>query len=169
MSECELRNVQVTGYFPGVIGKITELHATFYYENWDLDISFETQVGRELSAFVSEFQQGRDGLWAAMVNGEFAGAVAIDGRQAAEQGVRLRWFIVAPQFQERGIGGLLLKRAIEFSRSAGHKKIYLWTFKGLDAARSLYERTGFQLCEEHDVRQWGRDLTEQMFEMHLEA
>jgi GNAT superfamily N-acetyltransferase len=169
MRESGLSKLQVTGYYPGVIGKITELHATYYHDNWGFDVSFETQVGRELSAFVSEFQHGRDGLWAATVHGEFAGAIAIDGRQAAEQGARLRWFIVAPQFQERGLGSLLLKEAIEFSKRVGYKKIYLWTFKGLDAARSLYERAGFQLCEAHDASQWGGDLTEQMFEMHLQA
>jgi GNAT superfamily N-acetyltransferase len=163
----QLSDVQLTGYFPGAIGKIAELHATYYYDNWGFDVTFETQVGRELSAFISELQQGRDGFWVAMVDGGFAGSVAIDGRQAAKQGARLRWLIVDPKFQEGGIGKLLLKEAIDFSRSAGYKKIYLWTFKGLDAARSLYERAGFQLREEHGVNQWGRDITEQLFEMNL--
>jgi GNAT superfamily N-acetyltransferase len=165
----QLSDVQLTGYFPGAIGKITELHATYYYDNWGFDVTFETQVGRELSGFISEFQQGRDGFWVAIVDEEFSGSVAIDGRQAAKQGARLRWLIVDPQFQRCGIGGLLLQEAIAFSRSASYKTIYLWTFRGLDAARSLYESAGFQLREEHDVTQWGRDLTEQMFEIHLET
>jgi GNAT superfamily N-acetyltransferase len=149
------------------MGKITELHATYYHDNWGFDVSFETQVGRELSEFISEYHRDRDGLWVATVDGGFAGSIAIDGRQAAKQGARLRWLIVDPQFQGHGIGRLLLKEAIEFSIDAGYKKIYLWTFRGLDAARFLYEREGFKLHEEHDVNQWGRKLTEQMFEMHL--
>ena len=169
MKSLHLSDVQLTGYFPGAVGKITELHATYYYEHWRLDLSFETQVGRELSEFINEFQEDRDGFWVATVTEEFAGSVAIDGREAENQGARLRWLIVAPKFQGSGIGGLLLQEALKFCNAAGYKRIYLWTFKGLDVARSLYEHAGFRLCEEHDVNQWGRDLTEQLFEKHLKA
>ena len=40
----------------------------------------------------------------------------------------------------------------------------LWTFKGLDAARHLYERHGFRLAEEYAGAQWGVNLVEQRFE-----
>jgi GNAT superfamily N-acetyltransferase len=168
MRNSKLSDVELTGYFPGVIGKITDLHATYYYENWNLDASFETQVGRELSEFISEFEENRDGFWVATVAGEFAGSVAVDGRHTSQQGARLRWLIVAPSLQGRGIGGVLIKEAIEFCKRVGYKKVYLWTFKGLEAARLLYERAGFRHCEEHNVDQWGRRLTEQMFEMYLD-
>ena len=79
MVKHELDNLKLSGYYPGVIGKITELHAIYYFENWGFDASFETQVARELSAFISEFRPGGDGFWAALVNGVFAGSVAIDG------------------------------------------------------------------------------------------
>ena len=161
--------MQLTGYFPGAIGKITELHAIYYSDNWGLDISFESQVARELSEFVSGFQKNQDGFWVATVGGEFAGSIAIDGKQDSVRGARLRWFIVDPRFQGHGIGRVMLSEALAFCQSAGYKRVYLWTFKGLDAARSLYEQAGFRLCEEHDVHQWGSDLTEQMFEMSLKA
>jgi GNAT superfamily N-acetyltransferase len=163
----QLSDVQLTGYFPGAIGKITELHATYYHQNWGFDVSFETQVARELSEFVSEFQKNRDGFWVACVAGEFAGSIAIDGKQANVHEARLRWLIVDPAFQGSGIGSILFREALEFCRSSGYKRIYLWTFKGLDAARSLYEQAGFKLREEHNVNQWGKKLTEQMFEMDL--
>lgn len=159
--------LEVMGYYPGVVGKITEIHATYYYENWGFDVSFETQVGRELSDFVRDLKGNRDGLWAATIDGEFAGAVAIDGREADEEGARLRWFIVPPKFQGRGIGSGLIQRALDFCREAGFKKVYLWTFEGLDEARSLYERAGFRLCREHEVHQWGEHIKEQMFQLEL--
>ena len=74
--------VLIRGYYPGVVGKITELHAVYYHEHWGFDASFETQVGRELSIFVNEFDEERDGLWVATVGGKFAGAVAIDGHNS---------------------------------------------------------------------------------------
>jgi GNAT superfamily N-acetyltransferase len=157
--------VALMGYFPGVVGQITELHAVYYHDNWGFDLSFETQVGRELSEFLSRFDPTVDGFWAALQNGDFAGAIAIDGSQS--EGARLRWFIVRSNLQAAGIGTTLIRKAIDFCRAAGHKKIYLWTFKGLDAARTLYERAGFVLTEEHEVAQWGSVITEQKFELAL--
>jgi GNAT superfamily N-acetyltransferase len=167
MASSHLTGVQLSGYVPGAIGKITALHATYYNEHWGLDVSFEMQVARELSEFVSRFQEGVDGLWIAEIDDRFAGAAAIDGRQRQGEGARLRWFIVAPEFQGKGIGHLLLRKAVEFCRESGHRRVYLWTFEGLDAARALYEREGFQICEEHTVEQWGIELTEQKFELAL--
>ena len=167
MKASKLGGLQLTGYYPGVVGKITEIHATYYHENWGLDISFETQVGRELSEFMSDFEQYRDGFWVATIDGEFSGAVAIDGSETEGEGARLRWFIVLPKFQGRGIGGTLIKRAIDFCKEVGFKKVYLWTFEGLDEARSLYERMGFRLSEEHRVHQWGQNIKEQKFQLDL--
>ena len=124
-------------------------------------------MGRELSEFVAAFQEGRDGLWVATVGKRFAGSIAIDGRCASAEGARLRWFIVVPPLQGTGLGGDLLARAVEFCKNRNYRRVYLWTFKGLDAARSLYERDGFRLCEEHVVDQWGQTITEQMFELRL--
>ena len=162
-----ISEVQFTGYGPGVVGRITEAHGAYYYENWGLDISFETQVGRELSEFLARFRPGRDGLWVANVAGAFAGSVAIDGSDAGNQGARLRWFIVTPAFQGRGIGKALLGKSVQFCKEVGHKRVFLWTFEGLDTARYLYESVGLCLCQEHEVRQWGREIKEQRFVLAL--
>ncbi len=156
--------VDLTGYFPGLIGRVVELHASYYHEHWGLDLSFEIQVATELSRFMAAFVPGRDGFWAARCDGEFAGFLAIDGSQAAQEGARLRWFIVAPEFQGRGVGNLLIREGMRFCQEAGHKKVFLWTFEGLDVARRLYEQQGFSLTLQQKVRQWGRLIREQRFE-----
>ena len=155
------------GYYPGVAGKITEVHAVYYHEQWGFDISFETQVGRELSDFLTQFDSSRDGLWVARRNNMFAGAVAIDGRNAHSEGARLRWFIVVPVFQGHGIGRALISRAVKFCKMNNYPRVYLWTFEGLDTARHLYEEQDFKLSEQHDVDQWGQHLNEQKFELIL--
>jgi len=157
------------GYWPGVIGKITELHGSYYAKNWGFDISFEAQVGRELSEFLRDFRVGRDFFRTSRAGDHLAGSIAIDGKEAGSKGARLRWFIVAPEFQRLGVGRRLILEAVDFCRRAGHGRIYLWTFKGLDRARFLYESEGFQLAEEHDIRQWGNGITEQMFLLDLNA
>jgi GNAT superfamily N-acetyltransferase len=159
--------VPIGGYHPGVVGAITELHATYYHTHWGLDRSFETQIARELADFVAGFEPTRDGLWAVRQSMALAGSIAIDGRQAATAGARLRWFIVAPACQKTGLGRALIGRAVEFCRERGCPRVFLWTFKGLDAARRLYERTGFRLSEEHALEQWGQAIVEQKFELDL--
>jgi GNAT superfamily N-acetyltransferase len=156
------------GYYPGVVGKITEIHAVYYKEHWGFDVSFETQVGRELSEFIGNFDNDRDGFWAATKDGIFSGAVAIDGQMADTEGARLRWFIVAPEFQNAGLGKKLISQAVEFCRKKKYPKVFLWTFEGLDAARRLYERENFRLSETQDVDQWGRHIKEQKFELILQ-
>jgi GNAT superfamily N-acetyltransferase len=155
------------GYFPGAIGKITELHAVYYHDNWRFDVSFETQVARELAVFLKEFRQGRDEFITAFVDAGFVGSIAIDGCLARSEGARVRWFIVRPELHGRGIGRALMGKAIKFCRDAGHQRVFLWTFNGLDSARHLYEREGLRLSEEHLVEQWGSTILEQKFELNL--
>lgn len=162
-----MNEIKIHGYYPGSVGKITEIHAVYYHEHWGFDVSFETQVGRELSDFVSEFDGDRDGLWVATCDGEFAGSVAIDGRNAGTEGARLRWFIVVPDFQNAGLGRELISRAIAFCKKKLYPGIFLWTFEGLDRARRLYESRGFRLRETHDAAQWGQHINEQKFELVL--
>lgn len=155
------------GYFPGVVGRVTEAHAAYYHRNWGFDASFETQVAAELSAFVASFEPTRDALWSALRDGRAAGFIAIDGHGASAAGARLRWFLVLPEFQGAGIGTQLVRTAIEFCRQRGYHRVFLWTFEGLTAARRIYEKHGFVLREEHDVAQWGQRIREQKFELNL--
>ena len=165
----DLQDIDIIGYYPGVVGRITELHAVYYHENWGFDLTFETQVGAELSQFVRRLDKNRDGLWVATNTGDFAGAIAIDGTDAFGEGARLRWFIVDPQFQGIGIGKNLIGRAIAFCEQKQFPKVFLWTFKGLEDARRLYEFIGFQLCEEDRIDQWGQTIQEQKYELELKG
>lgn len=94
------------------------------------------------------------------------GAVAIDG-QSKEEGARLRWFIVAPDYRGLGIGQLLMQQAIDFCHRANFSQVYLWTFAGLTAARRLYDHFGFVLQEEHTDAHWGARVTHQKFALQL--
>ena len=153
------------GYFPGAIGQLTGLHAVYYHQHWDFDLSFEAQVSSELAEFLSRFDPERDFFCTAEQDGRLMGAVAID--HSAEGGPRLRWLIVDEAQQGQGLGAKLISEAIEFCRTAGHKKVHLWTFEGLGAARALYERNGFSLVQERQGDKWGSSPNEQKFELQL--
>lgn len=162
-----MRDVELSGYIPGAIGRIAELHGTYYYKHWGFGLFFESKVATELSEFLRHFDETRDGFWVVRVEEEIIGSIAIDGGNHDSQGAHLRWFIVAPESHGNDIGKMLLKEAVEFCRKKKFDRVYLWTFAGLDPARHLYEKFGFKLCEEFKGDQWGRTMTEQRFELIL--
>ncbi len=162
-----MNGVKLSGYIPGAIGRIVELHGKYYHEHWGFDLFFESKVATELSEFLCRFNKARDGFWVATVEEKMVGSIAIDGIHFDSKGAHLRWFIVAPENQGQGIGKILFEEAIQFCRRTRFNRVYLWTFAGLDGARHLYEKWGFRLCEQREGNQWGRTVIEQMFELML--
>jgi GNAT superfamily N-acetyltransferase len=156
-----------SGYTPGTIGRIVELHGTYYASHWGFGAFFEARMARELAEFVDRFDPRRDGLWTAVAAGRIEGSVVIAGSRAVEGEAHVRWFILDAGQRGRGTGRLLLEEAVGFCRRAGHRRVCLWTFAGLDAARHLYERAGFSMAEERRGMQWGVEVTEQRFELSL--
>ena len=152
------------GYLPGCIGRITELHARFYSSHAGFGLYFESRVASELAGFCERYDDDRDGLWLADLDGKIEGAIAIDGLHADKEGAHLRWFITSDRLRGSGAGGRLLTSALEFCDTRGYRKTCLWTFDGLDAARHLYEKHGFRLKQQQLGRQWGTEVLEQRFE-----
>lgn len=156
-----------SGYQPGTIGRIVELHGAYYASRWGFGAFFEARMAREMAEFVDRFDPKRDGLWTAVVAGRIEGSIAIDGSRAGDGEAHLRWFILDPGLHGQGTGRRLLDEAVGFCRRGGHRRVTLWTFSGLDAARRLYERAGFRLAEERRGAQWGIEVNEQRFELSL--
>ena len=159
--------VEIGGYRPGAIGRITELHADFYSKKSGFGLFFEAKVAKEMSEFLNRFTKTQDGFWIAIVDEQIVGSIAIDGMKSESEGAHLRWFIVAEQYQGLGIGNRLIREALSFCKSAKFKRVYLWTFAGLDHARHLYEKSGFALSGELSGSQWGVKVKEQKFELVL--
>jgi GNAT superfamily N-acetyltransferase len=159
-----VNKAELTGYIPGAIGRIAELHGKYYHEHWGFGLFFESRVAIDLSEFLRRFDEERDGFWVASVDKEIIGSIAIDGIHHGTEGAHLRWFIVAPENQGQATGSMLMREAMEFCRRKRFHRIYLETFAGLDVARHLYEKWGFTLSEEREGSQWGKKITEQKFE-----
>lgn len=162
MSADETSAVNLVGYRPGFLGRITEIHAIYYHQHWGFDLSFESQVASEMAEFLTRYDPERDLFKVALLGPMFAGSVVVDG-SAQTDAARLRWFIVEPNLRSRGIGSTLLENAKSFARQAGHKELYLWTFEGLERARRLYEQAGFSLEEEKAIDKWGGSIREQKY------
>jgi GNAT superfamily N-acetyltransferase len=155
-----------TGYIPGCIGRIAQLHAHYYHPRVGFGLPFEGRVALELAAFCDRYDPTQDGLWLAVDPStlEIHGSIAIDGAQASSQGAHLRWFITSDAVRGSGVGTRLLNQAMAFCLARPYAKVHLSTFEGLHAARHLYENVGFQLVHQAPGRQWGTEVNEQIFE-----
>ncbi|MGI9435770.1 MAG: GNAT family N-acetyltransferase [Geminicoccaceae bacterium] len=151
------------GYCSGLIGRIIEMHARYYSRTTGFGVVFETKVARELAEFATRLDRPGNMIWHAEHDGLIIGSIAIDGCDLGQNRAHLRWFIIDDGFRAHGLGKALLDEAIGFCDRHGFDEVHLWTLKGLDAARQLYERNGFELAEEYRGDQWGREITEQKY------
>jgi GNAT superfamily N-acetyltransferase len=152
------------GYISGCIGRVSELHAVYYHDLVGFGLPFEVKVASEMAAFCDRYDEQSDGLWLATVDGRIHGSIVIDGSHAKDEGAHLRWFILSNEVRGKGIGTALLTSAMNFCRAKNYAHVYLWTFSGLDTARHLYEKFGFELVKEQRGSQWGVEVNEQRFE-----
>ncbi len=151
----------VQGYVPGCIGDIASLHGRFYAQHWGFGVFFERRVAKELADFAQSLPDPDKALWLCVENGRCLASLAIDGNPHY-RAAHLRWFIVDDSLRGTGIGRQLMSQAMRFVDER-FDETYLNTFKGLDAARHLYESFGFQLTQEEAGTQWGSTVTEQQF------
>lgn len=150
------------GYVPGCIGDIASLHARYYSRMAGFGVYFEKKVATGVAEFAAAMPSDDKALWLYVDSGRVLASIAIDGDRSSGR-AHLRWFIVDESLQGQGIGRRLLALALDFADQR-FANTYLWTFRGLDAARHLYESSGFKLVEETKGTQWGAPVIEQRFE-----
>lgn len=159
-----------TGYVPGALGRIVQLHESYYSSYWNLEYEFSREVAVELAEFLSRYDEAENRLWLVMSEAEepaekeIVGALAIDGGQSEETGARLRWVILSPDLHGQGIGRELMDRAMNYCQDVGFERVFLWTFDGLEAARRLYDAHGFEEVETDTRQDWGPEITYQKLE-----
>lgn len=119
----------VKSYMPGAIGRITELHGTYYQQHAGFGLYFESKVACEFSEFLRRYDSGRDGIWLALSHGRIEGSIVIDGVEADTEGAHLRWFIVSDSLRGNGAGNKLITSALDFCRIRKYNNLYLWTFE----------------------------------------
>lgn len=156
-----------TGYIPGLVGRVAEMHAGYYAREWGFTGFFETRVASEMSEFINRYDAERDCSWSALIDDSIEASITIDGIDADGKGAHLRWFIASDRIRGSGIGTRLFELAMDFCRQKNYRRVYLHSFKGLEAARHLYQSAGFKLVESKTGDQWGTRVEEQCYEALL--
>jgi N-acetylglutamate synthase-like GNAT family acetyltransferase len=155
--------VVVQRYRPGSFGRIVEMHASYYSGAFGFGLRFEAVVASGLAEFAGRLERPRNAMWCALEGDRIVGSVAIDGEDLGGDVAHLRCFIVDSAQRGAGVGCGLLAAALAFVDGHGFERTDLWTFRGLDAARRLYERVGFACVEENLGHRWGGEVLEQRF------
>lgn len=151
----------------GDLGLCFQRQVTAYKEEFGFTNVFETYFSEGLPVFLKEFDPQRDRLWVAETDGVPVGWVAIHHTDEEPGRAKLRWFFVDREARGHGLGGRLVRTAVDFSRDAGYHGVFLWTVDILDSARRLYERAGFTLTEETDDCPWKDGVREQRWDLSL--
>lgn len=153
------------GLRPGDAGEILALHGKIYSGDLGYNHEFEGYVCHTLSAFFKRYDPEKDGFWFAQDGDKIVGCIAIVAHSKTI--AQLRWFLLEPDYRGRGLGKLLLDRALEFSRANGFSSVYLETTADQKTALVMYQKSGFVKTEERPEHQWGKDLVNLLYELKL--
>lgn len=152
------------------MGRLTELHATYYGQLWDLGPCFESDIAEGIAEFVGRYDSSRDGIWTVISDGNtIAGGIIIDGQEIKNEGAQLRYFILASDLHGKGFGRKLLERAVAFCDEEGYERVFLWSVDELEAAVYLYRDVGFIPTNSIDIHtNWQTDIPYRLFEREYE-
>ena len=149
----------------GDFGWAIERHGVIYDAEFGWGPAFEGLVAELFGKFAQKHSPARERCWIAELKGERVGCVFVVEREP--EVAQLRCLLVEPKARGHGVGGKLVDACVEFAREAGYRRMMLWTNKGLDSARKIYEAVGFKLVEEKAHRDFGPELVGQSWEMDL--
>ncbi|MFW9828019.1 MAG: GNAT family N-acetyltransferase, partial [Candidatus Thorarchaeota archaeon] len=155
----------IRSHKPGDIGYITYRHGVVYANEYQLDESFEAYVAKYMAKFIKNYDPSKDKLWIVEKGTDIVGSIAIV--KVDDTTAQLRWLLVEPYMRNKGIGSKLMREAIDFCKFHGYQKVILGTFSDLTIARKLYSKYGFRLIESKTHQIWGKNLTEEQWELIL--
>ncbi|HEX8051831.1 MAG TPA: helix-turn-helix domain-containing GNAT family N-acetyltransferase [Thermoleophilaceae bacterium] len=141
---------------PGDYGWIVENHARVYSDEFGFDVRFEALIARIVGEWAADHDPHREACWIAEVDGEPAGSIFC--MRKSERVAKLRLLCVAPRARGTGVGSRLVDECLRFARSAGYRRIVLWTQDNLTGARRIYERAGFRLDDEEAHTMFGPEV-----------
>jgi len=152
---------------PGDLGWMVMAHGRLYADEFGWDASFEALVARIVADFAESHDPTRERGWIAELDGAPVGCVLCV--RHSDDCAQLRILLVEPAGRGRRVGARLVDACVEFARSAGYRRIRLWTNRPLTAAHRVYRAAGFRLVSSEPHHSFGQDLVGEVHELDLAA
>ena len=150
---------------PGDLGWMIMAHGEVYAAEYGWDTSFEALVARIVADFAAARDRAREAGWIAEVDGQRNGCVLCVA--ADDDTAELHTLLTLPSARHLGVGSSLVRTCLSFARSAGYRRMTLWTNDVLVAARRIYTAHGFRLTGAEPHHSFGADLVGLTYEADL--
>lgn len=150
---------------PGDLGWVIQAHGELYATEFGWNTEFEALVAEIVADYATSRDPGREAGWIATLDGERVGCVFCT--RADDDTAKLRILLVHPKARGHGLGERLVTTCLDFARTAGYRRITLWTNSVLASARRIYRTQGFRLVDENAHHSFGQDLVGQNWSREL--
>lgn len=151
---------------PGDMGWVVQRHGEIYWQEYRYDERFEAFCAEIVAHFLLNFDAKREACWIAEKDGANVGSIFVVRKSKAV--AKLRLLLVEPSARGLGIGKRLVEECVRFAKSAGYRKMVLWTQSELQAARHLYQQAGFKVVDRQHHDSFGRKgLVAETWELNL--
>jgi len=160
-------SIVMRSHRPGDMGMVVHLEGLGYVEQFGWDGSFEGLAARIVADFLANFDAACERCWIAELDGVHVGHIFLVRHPDQPGTARLRLLYVDPAARGMGLGARLVDECVRFARSAGYKKITLWTQSILTAAHRIYQAAGFRLINEEPHHSFSKNLVGQTWELDL--
>lgn len=151
---------------PGDLGWIVHRFSRLFWEEYRYDHRFEALVAAVAAEFLERGPDKGQCCWLAERSGEILGAVLVMRKTATI--AQLRLLYVEPPARRQGLAEQLVTEAIGFARSAGYRRLMLWTQDEEEPARRLYRRLGFRLTSKRKHKDFtDRKISAETWELAL--
>lgn len=126
---------------------------------------WKAYIADGVNQLIYQFNPEKDCVYILEANGVVSGCIAIT--HVDDETAQLRFFFLEPALRGLGAGNKLIDIVISFCREREYKRVILWTFSKLEAARHLYSKMNFQITDTHENTEWGETVLEERWDLEL--
>ncbi len=156
----------IRDFVPDDTRAIIDGQLELYAREYDLTTDvWQNYLVHAVEEFAERFDPARDCMIVAELAGKVQGAAAIT--HIDDETAQFRFFYLDESLRGKGMGRKMFAYTVDFCREKNYRRIFLWTFSTLYAARALYKEQGFAITEEKENREWGPPLVEERWDRVL--
>ncbi|WP_323810164.1 GNAT family N-acetyltransferase [Sphingobium baderi] len=154
------------GLKPGDLGRIVGRQAILYAQEYRWNQDYEALAARIVADFHQSFDPAREDAWITEMDDQMVGSIfLVKGEKPTV--AKLRLLYVEPDARGAGVSKMLVEACIRRACDLGYERLDLWTNSVLVAARSIYQKAGFELVDEAPHNSFGQDLIGQIWSLTL--